>query len=319
MIKILEMREAKPEERQRYYNEEWSKEDLPEFVLHSLSLREFAFDHKGKGPNNRYNQFMTPEELTDFLKNKAPYAVYGSVALYERPSERKKWLKSEVVFDIDAKDLPIKSCDCTGGDVCEKCLNDARRVTKNFADTLRSNLALKNIHFVYSGRGFHIRVVDDSVMEMSRNERSQLVNYVTGGTIPSDLTMALGYSKIFRERLARTFENIDEEKFKDIGIRTKLRNKIKKEKEKVLRDIKKGEFKEIQDMKGMGSKSFKKFMNYLARLNSEFTDGKVTIDTKRILRLPSSLHSKVSRKCTLIKDIDSFSFNEAVPNFIREG
>ncbi|MBS3815472.1 MAG: DNA primase catalytic subunit PriS, partial [Hadesarchaea archaeon] len=106
---------------------------------------------------------------------------------------------------------------------------------------------------------------------------------------------------------------------KDIGIRTKLRNKIKKEKEKVLRDIKKGKFEEIQDMKGMGSKSFKKFMNYLARLNSEFTDGKVTIDTKRILRLPSSLHSKVSRKCTLIKEIDSFSFNEAVPNFIREG
>ncbi|KXB03382.1 hypothetical protein AKJ47_02395 [candidate division MSBL1 archaeon SCGC-AAA261G05] len=313
------MREATQAERQRFYSEEWKKEDLPVFILHTLSLREFAFDHKGKGPSDRYNQFMTPEELTDFLRNKSPYAVYGSVALYERPSKREKWLKSELVFDIDAKDLPMKSCDCTGGDVCEKCLNDARQVTASFADTLKSDLALKNIHFVYSGRGFHIRVADDSIMEMGQTERSQIVEYMTGSMIPPDLTMALGYSKVFRDRISRTFEQLSEEKLADSKIRKSLIKKITSEKEKVLSAARKGRFKEIKGLEGMGEKSFQKFLGFLTRLNSEFTDGKVTIDTKRILRLPSSLHSKVSRKCTLVRDIDNFSFEEAIPEFLREG
>lgn len=315
----MTMREATPRERQQFYSEEWKKEDLPGFILHTLSLREFAFDHKGKGPSDRYNQFMTPEELTDFLRNKSPYAAYGSVALYERPSKREKWLKSELVFDIDAKDLPLKSCDCTGESVCEKCLNDARRITASFADTLRSDLAIKNIHFVYSGRGFHIRVADDSIMEMGQAERSQLVEYVTGSMIPPDLTMALGYSKVFRDRMARTFDQLSEEKLADSGIRKSLLKKIESEKREVLNAIERGHFKEIKNLEGMGKKSFHKFIDFLTRLNSEFTDGKVTIDTKRILRLPSSLHSKVSRKCTLIKDIDNFSFEEAIPQFLREG
>ncbi len=146
------MRETTPEERKRYYREEWSSNDLPDYILHNLSLREFGFDHGGEGPNDRYNQFMTPDELSDFLSNKSPYSAYSSVALYERPSERRKWLKSEIAFDIDAKDLPFKRCDCTGESVCELCLNDARRVTANFAETLSSDLGLDNIHLVYSGR-----------------------------------------------------------------------------------------------------------------------------------------------------------------------
>ncbi|MGZ7120201.1 MAG: DNA primase catalytic subunit PriS, partial [Methanobacterium sp.] len=46
---------------------------------------------------------------------------------------------------------------------------------------------------------------------------------------------------------------------------------------------------------------------------------KVTIDLKRILRLPSSLHSMVSMKCMEVKNIDSFDpFKDAVPKFVLE-
>lgn len=315
---MLSMRQATMEERRKFYSEEWKKEDIPEFILHTLSLREFAFDHDGQGPNDRYNQFMTPEELTEFMQNRAPYAVYSSVALYERPSNREKWLKSELVFDIDAKDLPMKSCDCKDNNVCVDCLNDARKVTATFADTLESNLALKNIHFVYSGRGFHIRVADESIMGMGQAERSQIVEYVTGSMVPSDLTLALGYSKVFRDRVSRTFEKLDDEKLSESKIRKSLIKKIMNEKNQVLNALRKGHFNEIKNLKGIGEKSFKKFLNFITRTNSEFTDGKVTIDKKRILRLPSSLHSKVSRKCTLIRDIDNFSFEEATPDFLSE-
>jgi DNA primase small subunit len=48
-------------------------------------------------------------------------------------------------------------------------------------------------------------------------------------------------------------------------------------------------------------------------------DAKVTVDTKRILRLPSSLHSKISRKCTHVEDLKNFEpEKEAVPEFAKE-
>lgn len=313
---MLEMRESTPEEREIYYNEEWSQKDLPDFLLHTLSLREFGFDHKGEGPNDRYNQFMTPEELSEFFHENYPYAAYGSVALYERPSERRKWLKSELAFDIDAKDLPFKSCDCTGGNVCELCLNDARRVTASFAETLSSDLGLENIHLVYSGRGFHIRVFDDSVMEMGQAGRSQIVEYVTGGVIPSDVTLALGYSRVFRKRVLRTFDNLQKEDLVENGIGPAPAEKLVEEKDRAMKRIEKGKLEGIKDFEGIGSKSFKKLVQLLTRLNSEYTDGKVTVDKKRILRVPSSLHSTVSRKCVEISDIDSFSLDDTVPDFL---
>jgi DNA primase small subunit len=48
-------------------------------------------------------------------------------------------------------------------------------------------------------------------------------------------------------------------------------------------------------------------------------DAKVSIDLKRILRLPSSLHSGVSMKSTLIKNLETFDpFQDAVPKFVYE-
>jgi len=315
---MFNMREATADERRQYYREEWSKRELPSFVLHTLSLREFGFDHNGTGPSDRYNQFMTVEQLSDFLRNKAPYAVYGSVALYEEPTARKKWLKSELVFDVDAKDLPIKSCDCSEGKVCEVCLDEARQVAAMFGETLRSDLALRNIHYIYSGRGFHVRVTDESVMEMSQTERNQIVEYITGGILPADATMALGYSKVFRDRASRMLEKIDEKRLLDSEIRKALASKIAREKDKALAAMRQGRLDEIRGLEGMGKKSFDRLIQLLTRLNSELTDGKVTIDTKRILRLPSSLHSAVSMKCMLIRDIEQFSPEDAVPKFARE-
>lgn len=313
-----EMREARPEDRKKYYREEWSIKDVPDYIIHNLSLREFGFDLDGSGPSDRYNQFMTPEELSDYLKDNYPYAVYGSVALYERPSERKKWLKSELAFDIDAKDLPFKRCDCTGESVCELCLNDAKRTAAEFGETLESDLGLDNVSYVYSGRGFHIRVSDESIMEMGQPTRSQIVEYITGSSIPSDFSLALGYSKVFRKRVRRTFQNLGVEELMNNNFSKNIAGKLIENKERIMNLIDEGDIEGIKEIEGIGPKSFEKVMQILTRLNSEYTDGKVTIDKKRILRVPSSLHSTVSRKCVEISDIDNFSFDNVVPNFLRE-
>jgi DNA primase small subunit len=315
----MEMREATPEERKQFYSEEWNKHEIPDFILHTLSLREFGFDLDGTGPSHRYNQFMTIEQLVEYLQNRAPYSAFTSVALYEQPSMRKGWMKSELAFDIDAKDLPLKSCGCAPGNVCEQCIDEARRITMEFAEVLNRDLGLRNIHFVYSGRGFHVRVTDDSIMTLEQTERAQIVEYITGSVIPTDVTMALGYSQVFRERLARTFERVDEQRLlRARGLRKSIVQKLMAEKDRALEAMRMGKLDELSTLEGLGPKTFQQLLEFLVRLNSEFVDGKVTIDTKRILRLPSSLHSGVSMKCMLVRDIGRFKLKDAVPKFVDE-
>ncbi|MEM2192132.1 MAG: DNA primase catalytic subunit PriS [Candidatus Hadarchaeales archaeon] len=312
------MREATREERQIFYREEWNKRDLPDFVRQTLSLREFGFDLDGSGPSHRYNQFMTVEQLEEFLKNMAPYSAYTSVALYERPTKREGWLKAELALDIDAKDLPVKSCGCAEGKVCESCIYQARDVALEFIDTLKGDLGFRNIVTSYSGRGFHIRILDEAAMHLETTERSQFVTYVAGGVVPSNLSLLLGYSKVFRERAARTLEKMDEKRLAvEVGVRRTLA-RLLEEKQHIINCLRSGNIDEIFSLKGLGAETITKLFSALARLNSEFTDGKVTVDTKRILRLPSSLHSGVSMKCIVVKNLESFRLEDAIPKFVKE-
>lgn len=314
----MEMRAATPEERRLFYREEWSKRDLPDFIRQTLSLREFGFDLDGSGPSHRYNQFMTVEQLEEFMKNMAPYSAYASVALYEKPKKREGWLKAELALDIDAKDLPVKPCGCPKGNVCESCIYQARDVALEFLDTLKGDLGLRNINVAYSGRGFHIRVLDEAVMQLESAERNQLVAYVAGGVVPSDLTILLGYSRVFRERAARTLEKLDEEKLAvEVGVKRTM-ERLLEEKQYIIDCLRGGRTEEIFSLKGLGAETITKLLEALARLNSAFTDGKVTVDTKRILRLPSSLHSGVSMKCILVKNLENFRLEDALPRFVKE-
>ena len=69
----------------------------------------------------------------------------------------------------------------------------------------------------------------------------------------------------------------------------------------------------------IGPQRYKKLINGVASLNMSLVDAKVSIDLKRILRLPSSLHSMVSMKCTEVSNIETFDpFKEAVPKFVYE-
>jgi DNA primase small subunit len=309
----MEFRRATPEERRRFYREEWNSRELPDFIQQTLSLREFGFDPDGTGPNQRYRQFFTMEQLAFYLRENFPFSAYVSVALYEKPSRREGWIKSELAFDVDAKDLPVKPCGCGEGEVCERCLEEARRVVMLLSDVLSSDLGLRDLRFSYSGRGFHLRVLDESVSKLEQNERAQLVSYVTGGVVPTDLTFVLGYSKVFREFSARTLEHLSEEKLREVFPR--LVRKIQEKKAEVLEAIRLGRREEIKGLVGREER----LLEFLARLNSGWVDGKVTVDVKRILRLPSTLHSGVSMKCVCIKDMENFSLDQAVPKFVREG
>ena len=295
------------QERRRYYREEWSEKDIPDFIADGITKREFGFDHLGHGPNDRYKVFFGTRPLKRFLRTKAPFAAYISVAFYASPRNRGGWEKAEYIFDIDAKDLPIRSCTCDG--VCEICLGEALERVNIMLDTLKGDLGLKNIHLIYSGRGFHIRILDPVMMEADSDLRGEVLKYVAGAEVPKSQYPNPSGKPYNFEHFSIPIaypEKLD-------GINNRLMKDIVNNRD-YLYDDDWGSFKQA-----IGPRRYKDMVNAMARVNLATIDAKVTIDLKRILRLPSSLHSKVSMKCVEVKNPETFDpFKHAVPKFVYE-
>lgn len=312
-------------ERRQYYREEWSSKDLPDFITNELKKREFGFDHNGRGPNDRYKIFKGPESLGKFLKYKSPFAAYVSVAFYNNPRRREDWQKAEYIFDVDAKDIPIRSCQCDG--VCEVCLTQALEIVNTLIDTLQDDLGLKNIHLIYSGRGYHIRILDEEMMVSGSELRSEVLKYVAGAEVPKSkfsnpltnkpyslehFSIPIGYHNIFTNKVKYNIQHLVGNEELD-GINPQLMKLIMKNRH-FLDNDEWGQFKN-----GVGPRRYKNLTTSMARINLSTIDAKVSIDLKRILRLPSSLHSKVSMKCMEVKNREHFDpLKEAVPKFVYE-
>ena len=257
---------------------------------------------------------------------KTPFAAYISVAFYANPWKRGGWEKAEYIFDIDAKDLPIRSCNCDG--VCEICLGEALERVNIMLDTLKGDLGLKNIHLIYSGRGFHIRILDPVMMEADSDLRAEVLKYVAGAEVPraeypnivpgakplnfEHFSIPIAYPAVFTNKVKYNILHLRGDEQID-GINPRLLKDIVKHRDYLI-DDKWGVFKER-----IGPRRYKDMVNAMARVNLATIDAKVTIDLKRILRLPSSLHSKVSMKCVEVSNPETFDpFKHAVPKFVYE-
>ncbi len=280
MVKIEYLTPATPEERKRYYKEEWNIKQVPDFIAQTIQDREFGFDHVGRGPNDRYKVFRTPDLLKRFLKVRTPFAAYSSVAFYDKPRRRDGWYGAELVFDVDAKDIPVRTCECEG--VCEICLNEAREIVRGLLDTLKGDLGLGNTHVVYSGRGYHVRVLDEAVLGTDSDVRSQIVKYLVGAEVPENeysldfekvsyehFVIPFGYPKVFTDRVKYSILHLNN-KIKLDDVNKKLLNDVLKYRNLIEND-QWGVFKG-----NIGPQRYKKVVNGIASLNMSLVDAKVS-------------------------------------------
>jgi DNA primase small subunit len=303
----MKFREATLEERREYFTREWNVKALPSFITEYLPFLEFAFDNDGSGPNDRYNAFSSLDELSRRIKSQSPYAIYSSVSHYRVPANREDWLRAEVVFDIDGRDLPVRTCSCEHGQVCEICLEDAKEVALTLIETLQDDFGMESLYLIYSGRGYHVRCSDEDAM--ATETRGSIFDYVTGSKVPQDLFMVKGYPAAFRRMTALNLSKVKELKMR--GGTT-----ILKARESIVDALLMRDKVALENL--VKKKALEALLQEIALLNAESVDGKCTIDIKRILRLPTSLHSKVSMICTVVEKWETFDpLHDAVPRFLK--
>lgn len=195
-----------------YYRDPLTK--IPSPV--SLEQREFAYLLFKERFMIRHKRFSGIKGFQTILSQFAPSDVYHSCAYYENPDfemEKKGWIGSDLVFDIDADHIP-SSCDkihdefkcvkcgfsgkgitpevcpaCEGQKFetktwpCDLCLQSAREETAKLIDMLEKDFGFSNseIRVFFSGhRGFHVHIENESIRTLDAMARKEVVDYITG-------------------------------------------------------------------------------------------------------------------------------------------
>ena len=164
----------------------------------------------------RHKRFDKINNLKAVLSEIAPSDVYHSCAYYENPDfdmDKKGWLGSDLVFDIDADHIPTscdkihdewkcnkcefngkgitpETCPICGGEKfetktwpCDLCIKSAREETAKLIDMLENDFGFSadELHVFFSGhRGYHVHVEDEAVRSLDALARKEIVDYVCG-------------------------------------------------------------------------------------------------------------------------------------------
>ena len=291
----------------------------------------------------RHLEFKNLRNLQDFLAENSPKHIYYSSAYYLNPSleimDEKGWLGADLIFDIDADHIPTKckeehdywicqtcgaggkglpppKCPKCGSEkiktinwMCEKCLGAAKEQVERILDFLINdfNISEKNISIYFSGhRGFHIHVTDNKVIKLKQDSRREIVDYMKGIGLDPLRTENLYWIK----RIIKfTLEVLSDNSLEDKRLR-KIIQKIKN-KDNILEELAQAQVSEDlrKIAKQVGLSTWKTLIGHILEKKQVILDERVTIDVKRLIRLPNSLHGKTGFKVQKLSIDELWDFN----------
>ncbi len=296
------------------FSKYYSKADLK--LPGDMEFREFAVQPFGSQSYVRHLSFRSPEELRRYLVQRPPLHLYYSSAVYLQPSapsmDEKWWRGSDLLFDIDADQIPgcsvqklyycpgdsqlsreIPSGGCfSGGEVSEievidpQCIGLAIRQAEMLLDVLIEELGIprSSIELTFSGnRGFHIHCyVGEDLRLLGREERKILVEYIKGSGFSRD--------QFYRVRGRSRGKIAIPPRAVDGGIPSRIARTYLREKRAIDKDA-------IAYLTGASTSINKKILDLLSDiwrkdLYEIYIDEKVTMDISRLVRIPNSLNGK---------------------------
>ncbi|MEM0349006.1 MAG: DNA primase small subunit PriS [Candidatus Caldarchaeum sp.] len=312
------------------------------FQPFSFERREFGYMPFGQRVMVRHLSFRNFDDLRKMLVREAPLHVYRSAALYQYPQapmEEKGWLGAELIFDIDADHLETsckqghdyylclscgrrtgektQRCGGCGGEVaevkmvCDTCLGKTKQELLRLIDFMENDFGLSSFTVSFSGnRGYHLAVEAEEVLELGRDARQEIVDYVTGSHIgigfhglpASSASHAPDYSDPgWRGRIARGVRRIvletssgdDERLSRLLGPRQveELRSISSLWRERPRWELLK---------QGKRSQQLEKLVALSVDDAASHVDTVVTTDVHRLLRLADTLNGKTGLRAMVV-------------------
>jgi DNA primase small subunit len=320
----------------KYYFNFFANITLPK----KIHLHEFGFRHFDDDKMHRHLSFKNSGELYAFVLKSAPSDIFCSSSFYNRPTEpmdKKEWSGSELIFDIDGKDLHLEcaiahnftqcyACKHINKGVLEKCTNcnSSKLHTidipcKNCVISLKKEVAKllsfltddfgierSRIFVYFSGNnGFHLHIVDDDYYPLLSNERSEIASYILGKGFKME---TLGMKKNSENKIVPMLKN---RQLLEGGWRDRVLKKLKinfysgKSSDSAF-------ISQIEKLENAMKCDFQQIVSKTVNDLSVKIDPMVTMDIHRIFRLAGSLNSKSGLAKILCNDLDSFDpFSEA--------
>ena len=299
-------------------------------------MREFAYQPWDSDTYKRHLAFRTINEVHRLLSTVAPRHFYYSSAKYEYPDEpdmdRKGWLGADLIFDIDADHLPMcqsKTIELTAANgekielVDEECVRYAAFEALKLYDVLVYELGIPkhNVKIEFSGnRGFHITVyldIDNVWAKASSVERREIVNYLKAVDL-LDETLNPSIDVKRKKRVIRVVPTATMSGLRGrLGRIAALIAEKKYGNSDLARILAKNEVIPWKSLKNYFGDVIENIFNDAREELAVHVDEQVTIDTKRLIRVPYSLHGKTGLKVEPVdpQKLDSFELSPDLSPF----
>lgn len=271
----------------------------------------------------RHIAFVGKRELFDYLKSIVPAHVFHSCAYYISPSAptmvEKTWTGADLIFDLDADHIARGPYHI----MLERVKEETIKLIEMLTDEL--GFDIRTIEVVFSGgRGYHIHIRDITMRGWGSQERRELIDYVCGiGINPKDLFMppispSIGWRQryinalnsyldwLHRSNKAEVSNHLSS--FDGVSKRSielfleKLDEHISMLNEGTLELLLKQRMLRVL-LTNTNQEFMKRLKEYAA-----LADEPVTTDTKRLIRMPTSLHGGSGLRVTplSVRDLQNF-------------
>jgi len=281
-----------------------------EIEVPSVEQREFGAGGFEKKIESRHMGFESNAALQNYLIRDTPLYISHSIAYYRfpraTPMENKGWMGGDLVFDLD-----VHAGLFLTKEEQEKVRGDAARLVEDF---LLSDFGIRreSIRMVFSGnRGYHVHVMDPAFRMLGGEARREISDYIAGKGLdyrsffssPEEDKWKIygpkegdrGYRgrfyrmavKVLEENpgaIHRRLQKPEEAALLKEGMRTGLWSKTS------IRDI-------VERMEAVAK---------MLPVQCIDVDTGVTIDTKRLIRVPNTLHGSTGLIARELRSLDNF-------------
>ena len=274
----------------------------------------------------RHIGFPGRTELLEYLRAMAPAHAYYSVAYYAAPGagtmDEKGWTGADLVFDLDADHIMRGPYD--------QMLARVKTETGKLVAMLTDELGFDKNHLevVFSGgRGYHVHIRDIAIRNFGSAERRELIDYVCGIGIDPDLLLAApspsprGWQQRYIAALLEYLSWLDglgeEAAISHLsaieGVGKISAERFYQVRHELAGRLSEGALPNPRDRAAAGiladiQKEQEGEFSRRLREKAALADEPVTTDTRRLIRMPTSLHGGSGLRVTTIplRDLPDF-------------